>query len=190
MVSLCLFVCFKKHILWVIGKWRPNRNNELTIKVSGNGYVSCNLTCNTSVEFLFGSQDNDLYELLNTPFTKTWCWICNQLEVGFFIDISYWSKIQPMQMRNLVFNHKINKINILHDQSLTLKQPQIETIYIFICCSEYFIDNNINCGYMAFQSFDCERTWWRLFQKQVVCTKCHTYVVITITVSKPLLVDY
>ena len=33
-------------------------------------------------------------KLLNTPFTKTWCWICNQLEVGFFIDISYGSKIQ------------------------------------------------------------------------------------------------
>ena len=62
-----------------------------------------------------------------------------------------------MQMRNLVFNHKIKK-NILHDQFLTLKQPQIETIYIFICCSEYFIDNKINCGYIAFQSSDCERT--------------------------------
>ena len=26
-------------------------------------------------------------------------------------------------------------------------------------------------NYLAFQSFDFERTWWRLFQKRVVCTK-------------------
>ena len=32
--------------------------------------------------------------------------------------------------------------------------------------------------YSAFQSFDFERIWWRLFQKRVVCAKFDTYVFI------------
>jgi hypothetical protein len=32
--------------------------------------------------------------------------------------------------------------------------------------------------YLAFQSFDFVRTWWRLFQKRVVCTKFDIYVFI------------
>ena len=35
-----------------------------------------------------------------------------------------------------------------------------------------------------------ERTWWRLFQKRVVCTIFDIYVFITITESIPLLGDY
>jgi len=33
-------------------------------------------------------------------------------------------------------------------------------------------------NYLAFQSFDLKRTWWRLFQKRVVCTKFDIYVFI------------
>jgi len=35
-------------------------------------------------------------------------------------------------------------------------------------------------NYLAFQSFHFERTWWRLFQKRVVCTKFDVYVFISI----------
>ena len=35
----------------------------------------------------------------------------------------------------------------------------------------------LNC--LAFQSFDIEPTWWRLFQKRVVHTKFDIYVFIT-----------
>jgi len=31
-------------------------------------------------------------------------------------------------------------------------------------------------NYLAFQYFDIEHTWWRLFQKRVVCTKFDIYV--------------
>jgi hypothetical protein len=41
--------------------------------------------------------------------------------------------------------------------------------------------------YLAFQSFDWERTWYRLFKKRVVRTKFDIYVFITITGSIPLL---
>ena len=34
-------------------------------------------------------------------------------------------------------------------------------------------------NYLAFQSFDFERTWWRLFQKRIVRTKFYIYVFIT-----------
>jgi len=33
-------------------------------------------------------------------------------------------------------------------------------------------------NYLAFQSFDIECTWWRLFQKRVICTKFDFYVFI------------
>jgi hypothetical protein len=36
-------------------------------------------------------------------------------------------------------------------------------------------------GYFALQSFDIDRTWWRLFQKPVVGTKLDVYVLIAIT---------
>jgi hypothetical protein len=131
------------HSLFLLGLHFPVTRHIPIAGYFNRVYVLLHVTLQLS--FCLAHKTMIYIKLLNTPFTKTWCWICNQLEVGFFIDISYGSKIQPMQMRNLVFNHKINKINILHDQSLTLKQPQIETIYIFICCSEYFIDNKINC---------------------------------------------
>jgi len=41
-----------------------------------------------------------------------------------------------------------------------------------------------------FQSFLFERTWWKLFQKCIVRTKFDIYVLITITGSLHLLVDY
>ena len=34
--------------------------------------------------------------------------------------------------------------------------------------------------YLAFQSFDFERTWWMLFQKRVVRTKLDSYGFITV----------
>ena len=33
---------------------------------------------------------------------------------------------------------------------------------------------------LTFQSFDFERTWWRLFQKRVVCTKFEIYVLLIV----------
>jgi len=35
-------------------------------------------------------------------------------------------------------------------------------------------------NYLAFQSFDFGRTWWRLFQKRVVRTKFDIYVFIKV----------
>jgi hypothetical protein len=33
-------------------------------------------------------------------------------------------------------------------------------------------------NYLAFQAFNLERSWWRLFQKRVMCTKCYIYLLI------------
>ena len=41
----------------------------------------------------------------------------------------------------------------------------------------YLLAKRLN--YLAFQSFDFERTWWSLFQKRVVRTKFDTYVLLT-----------
>jgi hypothetical protein len=40
--------------------------------------------------------------------------------------------------------------------------------------------------YLAFQSFDFDRTWWRLFQKRVVRTKFDIYVFIIQTYLQDL----
>jgi hypothetical protein len=40
------------------------------------------------------------------------------------------------------------------------------------------IYTRITLNYLAFQSFDFEHIWWRLFQKRVVCTKLDIYVFI------------
>jgi hypothetical protein len=45
-------------------------------------------------------------------------------------------------------------------------------------------------NYLAFQSFDIESTWRRLFQKRVVRTKFDVYVFNTITGTIYLLLDY
>ena len=42
-------------------------------------------------------------------------------------------------------------------------------------------------NYLAFQSFNFERTWWRLFQKCVVRTKLDIYVFMTNTFVQILL---
>jgi hypothetical protein len=39
-------------------------------------------------------------------------------------------------------------------------------------------------NYLAFQSFDFERTWWRLFQKRVVRSKFNIHVFISLTVTE------
>ena len=41
-------------------------------------------------------------------------------------------------------------------------------------CSQHFL------SYLAFQPFDFERSWWKLFQKRVVRTKFDIYVFITL----------
>ena len=45
----------------------------------------------------------------------------------------------------------------------------------------WFSSSRRPLNYFAFQPFDFERTWWRLFQKRVVCTKLDIYVFITIS---------
>jgi hypothetical protein len=40
------------------------------------------------------------------------------------------------------------------------------------------------------QSFEYERTWWKLFKNRIVRTKLDIYISTTNTASTPLLVDY
>ena len=48
---------------------------------------------------------------------------------------------------------------------------------VILCMSFRFIGPN-TLNYLAFQSFELENTWWRLFQKRVVRTKFDIYVFI------------
>jgi hypothetical protein len=43
---------------------------------------------------------------------------------------------------------------------------------LFTCSQSFFFF----LPYFAFQSFDNERTWWRLLQKRAACTKLSTFV--------------
>jgi hypothetical protein len=44
-------------------------------------------------------------------------------------------------------------------------------------------------NYLALQSFDFERTWWRLFQKRVMRTKVYIYVYIVIVIHFVLVIS-
>jgi hypothetical protein len=39
-------------------------------------------------------------------------------------------------------------------------------------------------NYLAFQPFDFERTWWRLFQKRIVRTKFDIYVLLSVNCDR------
>jgi hypothetical protein len=46
----------------------------------------------------------------------------------------------------------------------------------WLFCLDPIIHSQRPLAYLAFQSFDVQRTWWRLFEKRVVCTKLDVYV--------------
>ena len=48
----------------------------------------------------------------------------------------------------------------------------------------------INLIYLAFKLFECDRTWWRLFEKRAVRAKFDIYVFISMAGSILLVVDY
>ena len=56
-----------------------------------------------------------------------------------------------------------------------------ETRFVFngLVCSTYLeIKQFVGIFYVAFESFDFERIWWRLFQKRAIHTKFDIYVFI------------
>ena len=75
----------------------------------------------------------------------------------FIRYIYYWN----LQFLNNVI---INKTKVLFPE-------------VYVTLAEY---------YLAFQSFDCVRTWWRLFQKRVVRTNFDIYVFIIQTYIQSL----
>ena len=48
-----------------------------------------------------------------------------------------------------------------------------------ICFEQIVFISDITLNYLAFPSFDFEPSWWRVFQRRLVCTKLDIYVVIT-----------
>ena len=48
-----------------------------------------------------------------------------------------------------------------------------------ICFEQIVFISDITLNYLAFPSFDFERTCWRVFQKRLVCTKLDIYVFIS-----------
>jgi len=84
------------------------------------------------------------------------------------------------------YSWTIAELELNNNHSLT------HSLYIFRVQSQDTATTNklVNVDYLAFQPFDFERTWWRLFQKRVVSITFYIYVFITITGSIHLLVDY
>jgi hypothetical protein len=74
-------------------------------------------------------------------------------------------------------------MDVLIDKVVVLYRTVLMT-YVFL----FFDPKAYN--YLAFQSFDYERTGWRLFQKRFVHTKFDIYISMTITGSIPLRMNY
>jgi len=54
--------------------------------------------------------------------------------------------------------------------------PQVYATLEYYCYPVWFTSYQRLFNYLAFQLFDYERTWWRLFQKRVMRTKFDIYI--------------
>jgi hypothetical protein len=86
----------------------------------------------------------------------------NKFKIAPHKQKSGWIHSRKIIIRSIIFLHSWNHINRFNP--LTLPESSRA------CCT---------LNYLAFQSFDFERTWWRLFQKWTVRTKFDIYVFIT-----------
>ena len=82
-------------------------------------------------------------------------------------------KGQFVPLLQFLINLGINKKNnvLLPQTLINCAYP----VYALWCSYSHKLLN-----YLAFKSFDHERTWWRLIQKRVVCTKIDIYVFINV----------
>ena len=59
--------------------------------------------------------------------------------------------------------------NLQFLNNVSINKTKVLLLQAYVTLADY---------YLAFQSFDFDRTWWRLFQKRVVRTKFDIYVFI------------
>jgi hypothetical protein len=78
----------------------------------------------------------------------------------------------------VVFLFYLSSFCVLYTQcfpAVSLDCPFLIAPSVF---SNVFFSKNLETDYFVFYSYDLERTWWRLFQKCVICTKLNIYVFI------------
>ena len=102
-----------------------------------------------------------------------------------------WSWQQPLLQLNVLDNiHGYTLCMALHHFQATKKNKieDISVTYINTCllarfwifCLRFLVFLLPIClNYLTFQSVDFQRTWWRSFQKRVVCTKLDIYIIIS-----------
>jgi len=85
--------------------------------------------------------------------------------------LSWW---RPSSIDTLLFVLPINFQIIYFSSLLTMNRRYEDILSILFSPFGFIAPKTLN--YLAFPSFDFERTWWRLFQKRVVRTKFDIYV--------------
>jgi hypothetical protein len=103
------------------------------------------------------------------------CMFCRSLFVLFllFIVLSVLLRFTDSDYRLSIFKLFIYKLNLTRDAPACI--DDISRCWrSYLSLSLYLPTNTYKL--LAFQSFENERTWWRLFQKNVLCTKLNIYV--------------
>ena len=125
---------------------------------------------------------NKLYcNLQHTVFALVITWenmYCDVRLVGCYFtrEISH-----LFHLEFLVFHWDLYNSNNVHIYvnlwvfSEAIKLSWNKILYINILSKKIYCANR-SINYLAFQSFDYEHFWWRLFQKCVMHTKLHLYV--------------
>jgi hypothetical protein len=114
------------------------------------------------------------------------------------VRLAAWTPIEETHFHLCDTNISLDLFNSKNLRIAYFRQKYIPSYYVkiasefsskgilFVCHMQLLLPKLFN--YLAFQSFNFERTWWKLFQKDVVRTKFDIYVFITITGPIPLLV--
>jgi hypothetical protein len=130
-----------------------------------------NTTLISSYYYIYNSWRAQIYHLFMLfIFSPITCLVpCSIVSYHFLLERMFGSSLKlifkPFEFREVSWNLMF-MLGILYIDNICL------------CVSEW---NVCVLNYLAFQSFDFERPWWRLFRKCVVRT---------ITASTPLLEDY
>jgi hypothetical protein len=66
----------------------------------------------------------------------------------------------------------VGKIVIINNTKVLFTQAWVTLVNFAILCMPFGFIAPKTLNHLAFQCFDFERTWWRLFQKRVVRTEC------------------
>jgi hypothetical protein len=115
----------------------------------------------------------------------------NNISFVKFITIEMYMYIffRWLFLREWIFQSNLaSKANpVMRNEPIIISLHIYFLLYIQWCRLFGYYSKTLLC-YLAFQYFDIEHTWWRLFQKRVMRTKFDIYAFIFFTINLPIII--